>query len=320
MVPKFSETSSTGRHLNVSALDVSELVHRYGENEALKSVSFRVDMGTSFALLGPNGSGKTTLFRIASTLLRPTSGTVRVCGEDVQGSANSVRRNLGVMFQSPALDSRLTVKENLHHHGRLYGISGHALSTRIAELLHLIHVDDRANAVVGTLSGGLQRRVELAKALLPAPTILLLDEPSTGIDPGARRDVWKHLQTLRRTKGTTIVVNTHLMEEASECDVVGILHKGHLVACGPPALLTANLGDDIIFVSSQNLETLASRIKARFDTRVDIVENRLRLQQPRAHEFIPGLVEAFPGEIDAITFGKPTLEDVFMHHTGQALH
>ena len=320
MVPKLSETSSTGRHLNVSALDVSELVHRYGENEALKSVSFRVDMGTSFALLGPNGSGKTTLFRIASTLLRPTSGTVRVCGEDVQGSANSVRRNLGVMFQSPALDSRLTVKENLRHHGRLYGISGDTLSTRIAELLHLIHVDDRANALVGTLSGGLQRRVELAKALLPAPTVLLLDEPSTGIDPGARRDVSKHLQTLRRTKGTTIVVNTHLMEEASECDVVGILHKGHLVACGPPALLTANLGDDIIFVSSQNLETLASRIKARFDTRVDIVENRLRLQQPRAHEFIPELVEAFPGEIDAITFGKPTLEDVFMHHTGQALH
>ena len=319
-MPKLSETSSTGRHLNVSALDVSELVHRYGENEALKSVSFRVDMGTSFALLGPNGSGKTTLFRIASTLLRPTSGTVRVCGEDVQGSANSVRRNLGVMFQSPALDSRLTVKENLHHHGRLYGISGHTLSTRIAELLHLIHVDDRANALVGTLSGGLQRRVELAKALLTAPTVLLLDEPSTGIDPGARRDVWKHLQTLRRTKGTTIVANTHLMEEASECDVVGILHKGCLVACGPPALLTANLGDDIIFVSSQNLEALASRIKARFDTHVDIVENRLRLQQPRAHEFIPGLVEAFPGEIDAITFGKPTLEDVFMHHTGQALH
>ena len=319
-MPKLSETSSTGRHLDVSALDVSELVHRYGENEALKSVSFRVDMGASFALLGPNGSGKTTLFRIASTLLRPTSGTVRVCGEDVQGSANRVRRNLGVMFQSPALDSRLSVKENLQHHGRLYGISGHTLSTRIAELLHLIHVDDRANALVGTLSGGLQRRVELAKALLPAPTVLLLDEPSTGIDPGARRDVWKHLQMLRRTKGTTIVVNTHLMEEASECDVVGILHKGRLVACGPPASLTANLGDDIIFVSSQNLEALASRIKARFDTHVDIVENRLRLQQPRAHEFIPGLVEAFPGEIDAITFGKPTLEDVFMHHTGQALH
>ncbi len=319
-MPKLSETSSTGRHLNVSALDVSELVHRYGENEALKSVSFRVDMGTSFALLGPNGSGKTTLFRIASTLLRPTSGTVRVCGEDVQASANRVRRNLGVMFQSPALDSRLSVKENLHHHGRLYGISGHNLSTRIAELLHLIHVDDRANALVGTLSGGLQRRVELAKALLPAPTVLLLDEPCTGIDPSARRDVWKHLQMLRRTKGTTIVVNTHLMEEASECDVVGILHKGRLVACGSPALLTANLGDDIIFVSSQNLEVLASRIKARFDTHVDIVENRLRLQQPRAHEFIPGLVEAFPGEIDAITFGKPTLEDVFMHHTGQALH
>jgi ABC-2 type transport system ATP-binding protein len=174
--------------------------------------------------------------------------------------------------------------------------------------------------LVGTLSGGLQRRVELAKALLPAPAILLLDEPSTGIDPGTRRDVWKHLQMLRRTKSTTIVVNTHLMEEAAECDVVGILHKGRLVACGPPELLTANLGDDIIFVSSQNLKVLASRIKARFDTPVDIVENRLRLQQPRAHEFIPRLVEAFPGEIDAITFGKPTLEDVFMHHTGQALH
>ena len=318
-MPKQNLDPLAGASTHPTALEVSALVHRYGDREALRSVSFTVAAGESFGLLGPNGGGKTTLFNIASTLLAPTDGTVRIFGHDVSTHARHVRRRIGVMFQSPALDPRLRVDENLRHHGRLYGLVGQRLTNRIRDMLELVRLDDRATDLVSTLSGGLQRRVELAKALLPAPSLLLLDEPSTGLDPGARREVWDHLRQLRETAGTTIVVTTHLMDEAAGCDRVGILHEGRLVALGPPASLVAEIGADVILVASPDLQALADKIQARFGQRVGVVDGLVRLERQRGHEFVPALVEAFPGEIDAITFSKPTLEDVFMHHTGQRL-
>ena len=307
--------------MNVSseheALTVTDLSHRYGSRDALREVSFAVEAGSIFALLGPNGGGKTTLFRIISTLLPTSSGHVHVFGRDVTDHAAEVRRLIGVVFQSPAVDLRLTVRENLRSHGNLYGLRGTRLTSRIDDALTLVELDDRANDQVHTLSGGLQRRVELAKALLPEPRVLILDEPSTGLDPGARREIWDHLDRLRRDRGTTVVLTTHLMEEAARADRVAVLHLGSLVALGTPQDLVSEIGGDVVVVTSPDLEALASAIRDRFQEPVTILDGHLRIERARGHEFITDLVETFPDQIDTATFGKPTLEDVFLHHTGQ---
>jgi len=306
--------------VSLPALDVSNLTHRYGDREALRGLGFSVPAGEVFGLLGPNGGGKTTLFRIVSTLMRPTSGAVLVFGDDVTRQPERVRRRMGVVFQSPALDVRLTVLENLRHQGHLYGLRGRPLAARIAGALERVGLDDRARDLVSTLSGGLQRRTELAKALLHQPELLVLDEPTTGLDPGARRDVWRHLLALRDRDGATVVLTTHLMDEAARCDRVGIIHEGRLVAIGAPQSLTAALGGDVITIAAGDPAALAARVEERFGVRADVLDEEIRIERDRAHEFVPELVEAFPGEIDAVTFGKPTLEDVFMHHTGRRLH
>ena len=303
-----------------SAVAVTALSHRYGKRTALSSVSFTVPAGTTFGLLGPNGGGKTTLFRIVSTLLPTEAGHAVLFGHDVATDAAAVRRLIGVVFQSPALDGRLTVRENLRCHGHLYGLRGRVLEGRIAVVLSLVDLEARGPDLVDTLSGGLQRRVEIAKALLPDPRLLILDEPSTGLDPGARREIWDQLDRLCRERGTTIVLTTHLMDEASRCGRVGVLHEGRLVALGPPRDLVAEIGGDVILIAPHDdgaLESLAAAIRERFRESVDVLDGRLRMERPGAHEFITEMVEAFPGQIEGVTIGKPTLEDVFLHHTGQ---
>lgn len=303
-----------------TAVEVSHLGHRYGTRQALDDVSFTVGAGEIFGLLGPNGGGKTTLFRVLSTLMLPATGTVRVFGDDVTTAAQAARRHMGVVFQAPALDTRLTVAENLRHQGHLYGLRGPTLEARIQEALARVRLDDRGGELVGRLSGGLQRRAELAKALLHKPPLLILDEPSTGLDPSARREVWQHFESLRDRDGTTVLLTTHLMDEGAACDRVAILDEGRLVGLGEPAALTRQIGGDVILITSRTPDALAERIERRFSVHVERVDDQLRLERERAHEFVTDLVEAFPGEIDAITFGKPTLDDVFVHYTGKKLN
>ena len=299
------------------ALDISALGHRYGNREALIDVSFSVETGSIFTLLGPNGGGKTTLFRIVTTLLPTAAGHVSVFGRDVATNADDVRRLMGVVFQSPALDGRLTVVENLRTHGHLHGLRGRRLTCRIEDALGLVALADRAGDLVETLSGGLRRRVEIVKALLPGPKLLLLDEPSTGLDPGARRELWDHLARLRRTLGTTVILTTHLMNEAAKSERVAVLHEGRLVALGSPTDLVSEIGGDVILVASHNVDMLAEDIRSRFRQAVDVVDGHVRIERAKGHAFITELVEAFPEPIDGVTYGKPTLEDVFLHHTGQ---
>jgi len=306
-------------NLLLPAIEVDALRHRYGARVALDGVSFLVPRGEIFGLLGPNGGGKTTLFKIVSTLLAPSEGAVRVFGDDVARDPGAVRRRLGVVFQHPALDARLTVEENLRHQGHLYGLSGRVLGARIADVLGRVRLEDRRRDLVATLSGGLQRRAEVAKALLHRPQMLVLDEPSTGLDPSARRDIWQDLVELRRQDGTTVILTTHLMEEAAGCDRVAILDQGRLVALDTPAALTAAIGGDVVLVTTPDAIGLAERIGRRFSVKAEVVNGRVRIERDRAHEFITDLVESFPGEIDAVTFGKPTLEDVFVHYTGHRL-
>lgn len=305
---------------DLPALRVSDVTHRFGDRVALDAVSFDVAQGCLFALLGPNGGGKTTLFRIASTLLRASGGQVRILGADVQAAPMDARRHLGVVFQSPALDPRLTVSENLRHHGHLHGLRGAVLGSRIDEALERFRLADRHAERVDRLSGGLQRRVEIAKALIPRPRLLLLDEPSTGLDPGARRDLAEALRTVRDTTGATVVLTTHLMDEAAHADRVGILHQGRMVALDTPRALITQVGGDILWIDTATPESLVVRLRERFALDGQVVEGRVRIEQADAAPFIPQVVEAFPGEIDAVTYARPTLDDVFVHHTGERLH
>jgi ABC-2 type transport system ATP-binding protein len=282
----------------------------------LRAVTLAVKEGELFALLGPNGGGKTTLFRIAATLLRPAEGRVSVFGADTRNEPARVRRRIGVVFQAPALDRRLTVRENLKHHGHLYGLRGRALAARIGQMLELVSLTDRADDIVLTLSGGLARRAEIAKALLPAPSLLLLDEPTTGLDPAVRQALWRDLRELRASAGTTIVLTTHLMDEAAGCDRVALLDHGRIVLEGRPDELTARLGGDVITIEAHAPQALAAGIRDRFGLGAAIVDDVIRIEHERGHELIGRLVEAFPGEIRSIRFSRPTLQDVFVRSTG----
>ena len=297
-------------------ISVQDIVHRYDGRTALDGVSFVVHRAELFGLLGPNGSGKTTLFRILSTLMVPTGGRATIMGFDAAKDPDGLRRQIGVVFQAQSIDAKLTAYENLWHQGHLYGLHGRQLKSRIMEILARVGLADRAKERVETFSGGMQRRIELAKGLLHHPSVLLLDEPTTGLDPGARRDLWQYLSILRDQEQVTVIVTTHLMEEAERCDRLAIINEGKLVALGTPAELKREIGGDVILIEAYNPESLADRIRVRFKVQVTVMDNKIRLERENGHHFITDVVEAFPGEIQAISVSKPTLEDVFIHRTG----
>ena len=299
-----------------AVISVQDLVHRYGDRTALNGVSFDVHPAELFGLLGPNGSGKTTLFRILSTLMIPVAGRALILGFDAAREPNNLRRHIGVVFQAQSIDIKLTAAENLRHQGHLYGLRGAALKLRIQEMLARVGLADRAHEKSETFSGGMQRRLELAKGLLHHPSVLLLDEPTTGLDPGARRDLWQYLQILRDEEKVTVIVTTHLMEEAEHCDRLAILNEGKLVALGTPAELKHEIGGDVILLDTRDPEALAEKIRARFEVDAQVLDGQVRLERENGHRFITDVVETFPGEIEAISVSKPTLEDVFIHRTG----
>ena len=301
------------------AVEVEDLRHRYGERTALEGISFRIEPGELFGFLGPNGSGKSTLFRILSTLLPAGGGSARILGHDVAREPAAVRRRLGVVFQHPSVDGLLTVEENLRHHGNLYGMSGRALRAAVESGLDRFELAERRQDRVAQLSGGLKRRTELAKALLVGARVLLLDEPSTGLDPGARRDFVAYLRELRGAEGITIVLTTHDMEEAERCDRVAILDRGRLVALGTPDELKAAVGGDVLVVRAASVEALRDQVRARFGLEGRLVDGTLRLERARGHELVRDLIEAFPEAVRTLTYGKPTLEDVFVRLTGHRL-
>jgi ABC-2 type transport system ATP-binding protein len=299
-----------------AVISVRDVVHRYGDRAALNGVSFDVRPAELFGLLGPNGSGKTTLFRILSTLMIPVGGRAEIMGFDVARDPNGLRRHIGVVFQAQSIDVKLTAAENLWHQGHLYGLHGASLKSRITEMLGRVGLADRADEKAETFSGGMQRRLELAKGLLHHPSVLLLDEPTTGLDPGARRDLWQYLAILRDEERVTVIVTTHLMEEAERCGRLAILNQGKVVALGTPDDLKHEIGGDVILLDAKDPESLAGRIRARFHLDAQVLRGQVRIERENGHRFITDVVEAFPGEIEAISVSKPTLEDVFIHRTG----
>ncbi len=331
---------------SAAAVAAEGLAFSYGGRAALQGIDFRVEEGEVFGFLGPNGGGKTTLFRLLATLMPPQQGSLRVLGEELfgsgaggprQGAAARVRRRLGVVFQAPALDLQLTVRENLLHHGHLYGLRGRDLARRIDRELERFGLAGRAGDRALTLSGGLRRRAELAKALLPEPRLLLLDEPSTGLDPGARRDLWSALESLRAA-GVTVLLTTHFMEEGDRCGRIALLDGGRIVAEGTPAALKEEIGGDVVTLTGPDPEGLAAELAAllpalapalgavpapastaRVEAAVEVRDGAVRLELERAHERVARLAALLPGRIDAVTVARPTLEDVFLRRTGRRL-
>jgi ABC-2 type transport system ATP-binding protein len=301
---------------SATAIRIVDVVHHYGTRQALAGISLAIEPGEIFAFLGPNGSGKTTLFRLLSTLVRLQAGTIEILGADVINDTDAVRRKIGVVFQAPSLDKKLSAAENLRHQGHLYGLAGRDLAQRSAEMLSRLGVADRAHERVEKLSGGLRRRVELAKGLLHRPRVLLLDEPSTGLDPAARSDLWKYLSSLSRDEGVTIALTTHLLDEAEKADRLAIMHNGQIVACDTPRALRATVGGDSLTLASDAPRELAEAIRRQFELPVEVIGGDVRLQTADASRWVAPLAEAFGDRIKTVTLGKPTLEDVFIARTG----
>ncbi len=300
-------------------VQIGRLTHRYGQRVAVDELSLEVQAGEIFGFLGPNGSGKTTLFRILSTLLPAQSGTVRIFDHDLNDSRDAIRRAIGVVFQSPSLDKQLTAMENLICQGHLYGLRGKELAERAEVLLNRVGLLDRRNERVGGFSGGMRRRVELAKGLLHQPKLLLLDEPSTGLDPAARIDLWQLLSEINQHDGVTVLLTTHLMDEADRCSRLAILGNGKLLACDAPSALKARLGGQIVTITTPDAPGLSQRLQQQLGVESALFENGLRFERPDAHALIGPIVEAAGGLIQSISLGQPTLEDVFIHLTGHRL-
>ena len=309
-----SETTAAPAMVRVDGLSL-----HYGDRAALNAVSLHVEAGELFGLLGPNGSGKSTLLRILATLLQPSGGRAEVDGLPLTARPAAVRRRLGVVFQTPSLDAKLTVAENLRFQGYLYGMVGRALSARMDALLARLGLSDRRRERVETLSGGLKRRLELAKALLHQPPVLLLDEPSTGLDLGSRRAFWEILAELQAENGLTVLLATHQMEEADRCRRVALLDEGRRVALDTPLALKQGLGEMIISLESPDPPALAELLAARMNLQTVVQDGRLRLRGPADLTLAPRLMAEFAGEISALHMGRPTLGDVFLALTGHAI-
>ncbi|HZN02163.1 MAG TPA: ATP-binding cassette domain-containing protein [Candidatus Polarisedimenticolia bacterium] len=303
---------------SVTAIRAEGLAFDYGRERGLDGVDLEVAAGERFAILGPNGGGKTTLFRILATLLKPARGRAAIFGHDVATSADAVRRALGVVFQAPAVDRLLTVRENLDLQGALYGVRGAALQREREALLDRFGLADRFRARAGTLSGGLLRRLEIAKALLHRPRLLLLDEPSTGLDPQARADLWQALDDQTRRDGTTVAFTTHLLDEGDRSDRVAILDRGRVVALGTPDALKAEIGRQVLVVAVEapGDPGLRAEVERLTGHPAREAEGRILLDAPDGARLVPLLSEALGGRIGGISLSRPTLFDVFLRRTG----
>jgi ABC-2 type transport system ATP-binding protein len=305
----------------MNAIDIDSLTYHYGERAALDSLSLAVADGQLFGILGPNGGGKTTLFRILSTLTRPAAGRVSVYGHALPGAAAAVRDCLGVVFQAPSLDKRLSVWENMRHRGHLHGLRGSALRQRAHALLDQFGLREREEDRVETLSGGLQRRVELAQCLLHRPKLLLMDEPTTGLDPTARAEFWQQLAAVQQTEDVTIVFTTHLFEEGERCDAIAILAAGKVVAAGAPSELKAELQPDVITIETADPQALANRLADELGVSPSCPDDEVvRLETDSATTLLPQLMAAGGDAITSISARKTDLGDVYVARTGNALH
>jgi ABC-2 type transport system ATP-binding protein len=306
------------------AIETKDLTKKYGAITAVDGLNLTVGYGEVFGLLGPNGAGKTTTISMLCTIVNPSSGSATVNGFDILKQSAKVRRSIGIVFQDPSIDDRLTGRENLQLHACLYDVPSELAKKRIAEVLNLVGLEDRADFAMKTYSGGMRRRLELARGLLHHPSVLFLDEPTLGLDPQTREHLWEYIENLSRTTKITIILTTHYMEEADQlCHRIAIIDYGKIKVIDTPSNLKTALKGDVITVTSNQSDKLAARLtELKFDHRVDLSQDVVRLTVPNAEKLVPRLIKIATDigvEVNSVSVHRPTLNDVFLHYTGREI-
>lgn len=301
------------------AVEVIDLVKRYGDLEAVRAVSFDVAPGETFGFLGPNGAGKSTTISMLCTLVRPSGGIARVAGFDVVSGRSEVRRRIGLVFQDTTLDDYLTAEENLRFHAELYGVPRGSVPGRLADVLKMVGLWERRDSIVRTFSGGMKRRLEIARGLLHSPRVLFLDEPTVGLDPQTRSHIWGYIEELRRREAITIFLTTHYMDEAEHCDRIAIIDQGQIVAIDTPEALKASVGRDRVSLQTADDESAAAALKALFGLDATRSEGGLTVYVAGGESFVPRLFAELQVPISSVSIARPTLDDVFMTYTGRTI-
>ena len=301
------------------AIAVDGLVKHYGSIEAVRGVQFEVAAGEVFGFLGPNGAGKTTTINMLCTLAKPTAGTATVAGHDVVRERDDVRRNIGLVFQDPTLDNYLTAAQNLKLHAELYGVQSKLVPPRMHQVLTMVGLWDRKDSVVGTFSGGMRRRLEIARGLMHSPRVLFLDEPTIGLDPQTRRSIWGYIRELKAREQITIFMTTHYMDEAEWCDRIAIMDHGQIVALDTPEALKAGVGTDRVTIHTEDDEAAIAALREHFGIEARHAEGAVLFGVPAGAEFVPRLFAELAVPIKAVNVSRPTLDDVFLSYTGSTI-
>jgi len=301
------------------AIEVEALVKTYGEVEAVRGVSFTVARGEVFGFLGPNGAGKTTTINMLCTLARPTSGTARVSGFDVAGERDDVRRHIGLVFQDPTLDGYLTAEQNLRPHAELYGIDAGVIPARMRQMLEMVDLWDRRDQAVQTYSGGMRRRLEIARGLMHSPRVLFLDEPTIGLDPQTRSAIWQYIRALQETESTTIFMTTHYMDEAEFCDRIAIMDRGEIVVLDTPEALKASVGADRVVLGTADEAAAIAALRDRFGIEAAVAEGAVTFHVASGEAFVPRVFAELGVDITSVAVSRPTMDDVFMRYTGSTI-
>jgi ABC-2 type transport system ATP-binding protein len=301
------------------AITVKGLCKTFGEVEAVRGVTFDVAPGEVFGFLGPNGAGKTTTINMLCTLVRPTGGTAAVAGHDVMRERDDVRRNIGLVFQDPTLDGYLTAEQNLRLHAELYGVDRALVPARMRQVMEMVGLWERRDAAVWTFSGGMRRRLEIARGLMHSPRVLFLDEPTIGLDPQTRSSIWSYIQLLKESEETTIFLTTHYMEEAEVCDRIAIMDQGEIVALDTPIALKAGVGADRIRIQTDDDGAAIAAIARTFGIEAQRSEGAVTFAVPSGEAFVPRLFAELEFPINSVSVSRPTLDDVFMSYTGSTI-
>jgi ABC-2 type transport system ATP-binding protein len=302
-----------------ATIEVHDLSRRFGDLEAVRGVSFDVGAGETFGFLGPNGAGKSTTISMLCTLLTPTAGRALVAGYDVARQRAEVRKRIGLVFQDTTLDDYLTAEENLRFHAELYGVPRHQAAERLRDVLEMVGLWDRRDSLVRTFSGGMKRRLEIARGLLHSPRVLFLDEPTVGLDPQTRAHIWSYINDLRRREAITMFLTTHYMDEAEHCDRIAIIDEGRIVVVDTPEALKASVGRDRVQLQTADDAAAIAALRDRFDLEATVSEGAVTVYVPGGESFVPKLFAELGQPILSVSIARPTLDDVFMAYTGRTI-
>ncbi|GAA0427879.1 daunorubicin resistance protein DrrA family ABC transporter ATP-binding protein [Lentibacillus halophilus] len=300
-------------------VEVNDLKKSYKDKEAVKGVNFSVEKGEIFGFLGPNGAGKSTTIDMLSTINRPTSGDAIINGFQVVSDKNKVRGSIGLIFQETTLDEKLTANENLMLHCRFYNVPKEKREARIQEVLEIVDLSDNRKQIVETFSGGMKRRLEIARGLLHYPRVLFLDEPTVGLDPNTRNHIWDYILDLKKKQGITMFLTTHYMDEAEICDRIAVMDHGEVIALDSPEKLKTDVGGDIIEIQTADNDQAKAKIEADYGVEVKEKDNTLTFQVSNGSEFLVQFVRDFSIDILTVNLRRPTLNDVFLYLTGREI-